>query len=150
VQERVRFTGELEDSGVAEILDAADLFLLPSLYESFCMAAVEAMDHALPVVASDLPCLREVLGDTQLFFPLNDRAALTAIVSRLLQAPGERATMGAGGKLRARQFSIERMVGEYEYLMEEALLYAPSRRLAANNLRRFDALRSIPRVNDQL
>jgi glycosyltransferase involved in cell wall biosynthesis len=150
VEDRVRFTGELKEIEVAAILDQADLFLLPSLYESFCLAAVEAMQHGLPVVASELPCLREVLGDTQLFFPVNDRAALTALVARLLHAPVERAAMSAGGILRAQQFSVERMVGEYECLMEEALLYTPQRSSAANDLRRMNALGGIARVHYQL
>jgi glycosyltransferase involved in cell wall biosynthesis len=150
VEHRVRFTGELAETHVAAILEQSDLFLLPSLYESFCLAAVEAMGHALPVIASDLPCLREVLGSTQLFFPLNDRDALTAMVLRLLQTPEERATMSAGGQLRAREFNVERMVGEYECLIEEAMLYARPRNSATNNFGRVNALRGIARVHDQL
>ena len=150
VGNRVRFTGELTSPHVAAILERADLFLLPSLYESFCMAAVEAMHHGLPVIASDLPCLREVLGDQQLFFPVNDPARLVEIVRRLLSAPEERAKMASAGRERAHNFSVERMVGEYEALMQEALLYAPTRQSAANDLRRLDPLRRIPRVHDQL
>jgi glycosyltransferase involved in cell wall biosynthesis len=150
VADRVRFTGELPAQEVSAILSQADLFLLPSLYESFCLAAVEAMHHGLPVIASDLPCLREVLGDGQIFFPVEDQAALNAVVKRLLNAPLERAAMGAAGRARAEQFTVERMVSEYECLMAEAMLYGARHTSAANNLRRFNALGGVPGVHDQL
>ena len=84
VADRVKFTGEVPSSQVTAILSHADLFLMPSNYEAFCLAAVEAMHCCVPVIASDLPCLREVLGDSQLFFPLNNIADLTRKVQYLL------------------------------------------------------------------
>lgn len=150
VADRVRFTGELPTENCATILRQADLFLLPSRYESFCLAAMEAMHHGLPVIASDLPCLREVIGDGQVFFPADDVIALTNIVVRLLASPKERASMTASGSLRARRFSAERMVGEYELLMREAMLYASRNKSTANNFRRVDPLRGVSRINDQL
>jgi glycosyltransferase involved in cell wall biosynthesis len=150
VSDRVRFAGELTSDHVAAIVRQADLFLLPSHYEAFCLAAVEAMHHGVAVVASDLPCLREVLGDGQLFFPLDNTDALVSIVKRLLSAPVERATMARAGKTRAENFSVDRMVGEYESLMAEALLYAHPRKSTTNNFRRIDALGSVAGVHDQL
>ena len=150
IADRVRFTGELTSPHVAAILEQSDLFLLPSLYESFCMAAVEAMYHGLPVVASDLPCLREVLGDEQLFFPVDDSNRLCEIVHRLLVSPSEREAMSSAGRTRAINFNVERMVGEYESLMQEALLYASKRHSTANDFGRLDALRRVPRIHDQL
>jgi glycosyltransferase involved in cell wall biosynthesis len=148
VADRVRFTGELPPREVSAVLSQADLFLLPSLYESFCMAAVEAMYYGLPVVASNLPCLREVLGDGQLFFPVHDQDALTQIVKRLLDTPRERAAIGAAGKERAPLFSVERMVGEYESLMSNELLYASRRSSATNDLLRLEPLRGVPGIHD--
>jgi len=150
VSDRVRFTGELASDKVAAILRQADLFLLPSRYEAFCLAAVEAMHHGVAVVASDLPCLREVLGDGQLFFTVDNVNKLAEIVKRLLSTPLERAAMARAGKVRAENFSVDRMVGEYEALMAEALLYAQPRKSATNNFRRSDALGSVARVHDQL
>jgi glycosyltransferase involved in cell wall biosynthesis len=150
VSDRVRFTGELPGDKVAAILRQADLFLLPSRYEAFCLAAVEAMHHGVAVVASDLPCLREVLGDGQLFFPVDNSEKLSEIVNRLLISPLERAVMVRAGKMRAENFSVDRMVGEYELLLAEALLYVHPRKSATNNFRRIDALGSVARVHDQL
>ena len=148
VADRVRFTGELPSASCAAILRQADLFLLPSYYESFCLAAMEAMHHGLPVVATDLPCLREVIGDDQVFFPADDEVALTNIIGRLLSSPRECEAMSVAGKARARRFSVERMVGEYELLMSEAMLYASRNKSAAHDLRRIDSLRGVSRIND--
>ncbi len=150
VADRVRFTGELPSQDVAAILSQADLFVLPSLYESFCLAAVEAMQHGLPVIASDLPCLREVLGDQQMFFPLQDKDALIRMVQAVLSAPEQRITMANAGRARAERFSVERMVGEYESLFTDELRYVTGRTSAGDDLRRFNALGRISRVHDHL
>jgi len=56
----VRFLGQREDVG--DVLSAADVFVFPSLYEGLGGALLEAMAMGLPIVASDLPAIREVLG----------------------------------------------------------------------------------------
>lgn len=150
VAERVRFTGELPGPEVAAILREADLFLLPSHYESFCLAAVEAMHHGVPVVAHDLPCLREVLGDEQIFFPSGDTQELVRIVKRLLTSSEQRARMSAAGRARADRFTVDRMVAEYECLMAEELIYTSGRKSATYDFGRVNALGRVPRVHDHL
>ncbi len=51
VAERVRLTGVLDDAGVAAALDAADIFLLPTQGENFCVVAAEALSHGRPIVS---------------------------------------------------------------------------------------------------
>ncbi|MFH1573283.1 MAG: glycosyltransferase family 4 protein [Acidobacteriota bacterium] len=58
---RVRLLGHREE--VPEVLAAADIFAFPSLYKGFGGAVIEAMALGLPVVASDLPALREVVEE---------------------------------------------------------------------------------------
>ena len=147
VADRVRFAGELRTPQVNAILHAADAFLLPSCYESFCLAAVEAMQCGTPVIASDLVCLREVLGDRQLFFPMNNLGTLVRRVKYLLSHPELAAEMRVAGQARAEQFSITRMAGEYECLLNEAAVYARKQSSATNNLRRINPLGSIARIN---
>lgn len=53
VQGRITFTGELPPDQVGEHLDRADLFLLPTTAETFCVAAAEALAHGRPVVLGD-------------------------------------------------------------------------------------------------
>src|ERR1041385_4922955 len=74
----VRFLGKVDN--VADILRGSDLFLLPSETESFGLAALEAMACAVPVLASRVGGLPEVVTDGQTGFltPVGDVAAMTA------------------------------------------------------------------------
>ena len=59
---KVRFLGHVDD--VRGLLKKADIFLIPSRWEGFGLAAVEAMNAGLPVIASDVAGLREIVGRT--------------------------------------------------------------------------------------
>ena len=64
----IEFTGYLESrEDVYAMNAAADLWITPSRYEGFCVAAVEAMAVGTPVLVSDLPVLREVIGEDGLY-----------------------------------------------------------------------------------
>ena len=60
----VRLTGSIPDSELVELYAAASCFVLPSLYEGFGLSLAEAMAAGTPAVASDIPALRELGGDT--------------------------------------------------------------------------------------
>jgi glycosyltransferase involved in cell wall biosynthesis len=62
VENRTHFLGEVSPKKVADFLATGDLFAFPSIYEAFGFSLVEAMLLGLPVVASDISALQEVLG----------------------------------------------------------------------------------------
>ena len=76
--ERVHFTGELSSARIGDFLAALDVFVFPSLTETFGLAAVEAAQFGVPVVANDLPIFDEVLQDDGQSCALLVRAADTA------------------------------------------------------------------------
>jgi glycosyltransferase involved in cell wall biosynthesis len=78
----VSFLGHRQDVG--DLLSAADVFCFPSVYEGLGGAVIEAMAMGLPVVASDLPALREVVGDTGILVLPESAAALASAISQLL------------------------------------------------------------------
>jgi glycosyltransferase involved in cell wall biosynthesis len=63
IDERVKFLGHRED--VPEILAAGDVFVFPSLYEGLGGSLIEAMALGLPIVASDIPAVREVVEENR-------------------------------------------------------------------------------------
>src|SRR5690606_37443084 len=98
--ERVAFLGK-QDSFV-ELLAAADVFLLPSESEAFGLAALEALSCGVPVVASLVGGLPEVVdhGETGLLAPVGDIDSLAAGVLDLLMHPDRRAAFGALARAR--------------------------------------------------
>lgn len=107
----VWFLGHRDD--VPEVLAAADVFVFPSLYEGLGGAVVEAMALGLPIVASDVPALREVVqpGRTALLSPPGDAPALAEAVTELLDHPGEAASLGRRGReVFEMCFALDRVV----------------------------------------
>ena len=88
----VQFLGHRDDVG--DLLAAADVFAFPSLFEGLGGAVIEAEAMGLPIVASDLPVLREVIEDegNGILTPSQDPAALAAAIQRVLDDDGERAS----------------------------------------------------------
>ncbi len=98
---RLRRLGYRAD--VADVLAAADVFVLPSHFEGLPMSVIEAMLTGLPVVATDIRGPREqvVDGETGLLVPPAAAAPLARALARLVHDTALRARMGAAGRARA-------------------------------------------------
>jgi glycosyltransferase involved in cell wall biosynthesis len=119
IAERVHFLGRRPD--VPSLLKMADVYVHASTWEGFGLAAVEAMAAGLPVVATDVPGLAEVVGDAGLLFPKCDADKLATHISSLLTSPELRTRMKQQSLARAQQFSIERTVESYIKMFESVL-----------------------------
>ena len=111
VMERVRFLGYVDE--VSSIYKTAKVCVIPSLWEGFGMVAVEAMASGVPVVASRIPGLAEVVGEAGLLFEAGNPSDLAEKISTLLNSEGLWAQQQRKGIDRARDFSIDRMADEY-------------------------------------
>ena len=104
---RLVLPGRLPD--VAAVLRQADLLVHPARWEGFGLAVLEAMLCSLPVVATNVSSLPELVvdGETGFLVPPDDVEALAAAIARALD---DRANLGHRGYERARsEFSVERM-----------------------------------------
>ena len=120
----VRFLGHRDD--VPDVLAAADIFVFPSLFEGLRGALIEAMALGLPIVASDLPAVREVVeeGGNAVLVPPGSPRHLAAATRDLLDDPARRVAFGARGReIFEERFtldrSVERMVELYERVVRE-------------------------------
>ena len=121
VTEDVRFLGRLDS--VASVLQASDLFILPSQTESFGLAALEAMACGAPVVASRAGGLTEVIDDevNGILEPVGSVEAMGRRAVELLRDPERHAAMRAAAIAKAQEFSADRIVPMYEAFYEEVL-----------------------------
>jgi len=121
VSASVRFLGRLDR--VAVILQATDLFLLPSQSESFGLAALEAMGCGAPAVASRVGGLPEVIEDgvSGILEPAGSVEAMARRSIELLQDPVRHRAMREAAIVQAGTFSADRIVPMYEALYAEAV-----------------------------
>jgi N-acetyl-alpha-D-glucosaminyl L-malate synthase BshA len=118
----VEFLGEQDQ--LAPLLSVADVFVLPSIQESFGLAALEAMACSVPVVASRIGGLPEVIEDgvTGFLHPPDDLDGMAASAVRLLTDPAMHGAMAAAARRVARErYTDDRIVPRYEDYYEEIL-----------------------------
>jgi sugar transferase (PEP-CTERM/EpsH1 system associated) len=118
--DRIAFLGEVRD--VPPVLARARMFVLPSRSEGIPLTVLEAMACGLPVVATRVGGLPEVVdeGVTGLLVPSADPAALADAMARIWNDPERRERMGRAGRRRAEdRFDVRRMVAQYELLYRE-------------------------------
>jgi N-acetyl-alpha-D-glucosaminyl L-malate synthase BshA len=107
---------------VVPLLSVADLFLLPSLQESFGLAALEAMACEVPVVASNVGGLPEVIehGTTGFLHEPNDLAGMAASATKLLSDRMLHARMARAARTTVTtRFCVNEIVPEYEQLYRQ-------------------------------
>jgi glycosyltransferase involved in cell wall biosynthesis len=97
----LQYTGPVAYAEIPRLYAQSDLFVFPSLAESFAHPLVEAMASGLPIVASDIPLCREICGDAALYFDPLDHKELAERVRTLWQDAKLRQRLGAIGSKRA-------------------------------------------------
>jgi glycosyltransferase involved in cell wall biosynthesis len=125
---QVRLLGPRDD--VADLMSAADVFAFPSRWEGLGGAVLEAMALEAPVVASDLPALREVLPpDGAVLVPPEDSTALaTAIMNCLANRDAAQSRAKSARRRFLQEFTIERSSAGMIAFYERALLQTRERR----------------------
>lgn len=113
---KVRVCGRTQN--VASAYKQSDIVFVPSLRESFGRVAAEAMACGLPVVASDIPSLRSLVGDdvAGLLFRPNDPQAAARAVAALASDATRRQAMGTAERIRARRFDPRQIIPQLEAL----------------------------------
>ena len=111
IAQRVHFIGRRSD--VPALLKMADVYVQCSTWEGFGIAAVEAMAAGLPVIATDVPGLAEVIGDSGILFERGDVGALQRHLNAVLSDAGLRHRLVTSGQQRAEEFSIQRTAALY-------------------------------------
>jgi alpha-1,3-rhamnosyl/mannosyltransferase len=117
----VRQLGYLESDELATIMAAACALVYPSVYEGFGLPPLEAMACGVPVIASNVSSIPEVVGDTGILLDPQDAAGLTEAMTALITAPDIRASLSARALQRSQSFSWNLCASETRYIYQLAL-----------------------------
>lgn len=126
LSERVQFLGYVSEEELHKLYKRCDVFVAPSLFESFGFIFLEAMQHAKPVVSCRAGAIPEVVkhGETGILVEPGNSAELTSAITELLLNASKRRAMGSAGRQRLlSEFTLSRMADK----LEESILYAIQR-----------------------
>jgi len=104
---RVRLLGYVPDNELPEYYRGAAAFISPSLYEGFCLPAVEAMASGCPVIGSTAGAMPEIVGDAGITVDPNDVDGLVRAIVKVADNKKVRSAMITKGIKRAKKFSWE-------------------------------------------
>jgi glycosyltransferase involved in cell wall biosynthesis len=101
----IQLRDRVDDDELEQLYATSTAFLFPSLYEGFGFPPLEAMGRGCPVVASDIPALRETLGDAALFLPAEEPGPWARALERFEQDAAVRADLRRRGLANVQRFS---------------------------------------------
>ena len=126
LSQRVHLLGAIGQPEIPEFLAALDLFVLPSRYEGMPLALLEAMHAGVPIVASDIPSVREVMDSpeqeaTGLILPIDSDEVWEDAVRDILTDEARLRRIAAAAQRRGQEFTLDHMVDRYKaYLIHQA------------------------------
>lgn len=121
ISNRVTFMGCVTEEVKQELLSTCKIFAFPSTWESYGIAAAEAMSYGKPVVASDVGGLPEVVGNGGLLIPPKNPNALTNAINGLLEDDRLRAELGVRACKLATAYTWDNVAERMERVYIEAV-----------------------------
>jgi len=108
IEDRIIFTGFIDDDELEIFYKNAKVFLYPSLYEGFGIPVLEAMSAGCPVITSNISSLPEVAGDAAILINPQKQSELTDSINRLLENSKLRTELITKGFENVKKFSWEK------------------------------------------
>lgn len=117
LEDRIEMRGYVSEEEKAELMGSCKFFVMPSLFESFGLAAVELMSHGRPLVCTNVNGLPETVGDGAITVDPADPKALSDAMNRLLNDDDLRTDLGKKARERAEYYSWDRFINQYESIL---------------------------------
>ena len=111
----------VEDSEIIALRKNAELYIFPSLQEGFSLTPLEGMTWGLPAVISDIPCHKEVYGDSAEYFDPNDAGDIAKTVNKVLSDHELRERLQKKGYERVKMYNWESTAKITEEIFETVL-----------------------------
>ena len=126
LQQLVTFSGQIDNQRIASVYQQIDVLIVPSVWpENSPVTITEAMASGLPVIASDIGGINELVEDgvTGFLIPVKDSQAMAERVRRFVERPALKEEMGEKGLEKIRQYrsqdQVERLVGLYREVLAD-------------------------------
>lgn len=117
IEQRVHFLGMRSD--VDQIMKTCDAFVLSSHFEGFGLVAVEAMASGLPVIASNVTGLAEVVGDAGVLFNQGNAEELRESIINICENNKLKNEFVTKGKIQAEKYSINHFIAQHISLYQD-------------------------------
>jgi glycosyltransferase involved in cell wall biosynthesis len=108
----VEFVPNPSDEKIQSLLKQTTIFVFPSRIEGFGLPPLEAMSAGVPVAVSDIPSLREILGDAAAYFNPSSAQSLASVLSDLLVSSGKQTFLIQKGFAQIQKYSWQTMTHE--------------------------------------
>lgn len=112
IENDIILTGYIPPEDLNGLFQGADLFLFPPYYEEFGTPALEAMASGIPVIASKIPALEEVLGASAVFVDPDDDKGWMGAINSVMRDESRREELKKAGLEQAKKYSWEKTARE--------------------------------------
>ncbi len=119
VADRVHILGHISDEHLEDLYLRTLALISPSTYEGFGLPVLEAMIRGVPVVAWDIPIMREVVGEAGLLIKSGDIGALAGAMRAIATSQRQRALLKQKGYAQAKKFSWESAAAHFIEILNE-------------------------------
>lgn len=113
--------GFVPEEDLPALYQGAEAYVLPSLYEGFCLTHLEAMAAGVPVATSSRSCMPEILGEGAAYFDPEDPHDIARALDKILSDESYRAKLARIGQAQSKKYSWEKMARETLKVYEEVL-----------------------------
>ncbi len=119
IKDRVKILGYVSQTDYQDLLASASIFIFPSKFEGFGIPLLEAMGSGVPILASDIPVLREVGGQAVLYFNPDNPQQIAEQIDKLILSSALQEELVRRGLKRSQEFSWEKCAKEtLEFILE--------------------------------
>jgi glycosyltransferase involved in cell wall biosynthesis len=117
--EKIVFAGFVRDKDLPAVYREAESYVFPSLYEGFGLPPLEAMASGTPVISSDHPCMREILGEGAFYFSAYSEKQMAAAILEVSGNEKLKKELREKGLAQVNKYSWEKMARETLSLYQE-------------------------------
>jgi glycosyltransferase involved in cell wall biosynthesis len=121
VARQIRHLGYLPEQEIAALMTRASAYVFPSWYEGFGIPNVEAMSCGAPLIISDIPAHREVVGDAAWYVSPNDPSAWARLFKKIVDDPKQGDLLREKGFVQAAQYSWEQTATKTWEILREVI-----------------------------